>query len=55
MNERQKNLEPLEVMIETARSEDVRALIRDISQKVGIPMCAHAIKRTKIGDFELPK
>lgn len=26
MNERQKNLEPLEVMIETARSEDVRAM-----------------------------
>lgn len=32
----------------------VRALIRDLSKKIGIPMCANSIKRTAVGDFVLP-
>ncbi len=33
----------------------VRALIRDLSKKMGIPMCANSIKRTAVGDFVLPQ
>ncbi len=33
----------------------VRALIRDLSKKMGIPMCANSIKRTAVGDFVLPE
>lgn len=32
----------------------VRALIRDLSKKIGIPMCAYSIKRTAVGNFVLP-
>ncbi len=31
----------------------VRALIRDMSYKIGIPMCAFSIIRTAIGDFDI--
>jgi tRNA pseudouridine55 synthase len=32
----------------------VRALIRDLGKKLGIPMCAYSIKRTAVGNFVLP-
>ena len=54
-NRNSKEFQIIEIEMSCSSGTYVRALIRDISQKVGIPMCAHAIKRTKIGDFELPK